>query len=69
VLGGRINGGRIAGAQVRVAKDTLFQNRDYPVLNDYRSVLAGVFGGMWALSPQQLQVIFPGAQPLDLQVI
>jgi len=69
VLGGRINGGRIAGAQVRVAKDTLFQNRDYPVLNDYRSVLAGVFGGMWGLAPQQLEVIFPGAQPLDLQVI
>jgi uncharacterized protein (DUF1501 family) len=69
VLGGRINGGRIAGAQVRVAKDTLFQNRDYPVLNDYRSVLAGVFGGMWGLGPQQLEVIFPGAQPLDLQVI
>ncbi|HTC45130.1 MAG TPA: DUF1501 domain-containing protein [Steroidobacteraceae bacterium] len=69
VLGGRINGGRIAGAQVRVAKDTLFQNRDYPVLNDYRSVLAGIFGGMWGLSPQQLQVIFPGAPPLDLQVI
>jgi uncharacterized protein (DUF1501 family) len=69
VLGGRINGGRIAGAQVRVAKDTLFQNRDYPVLNDYRSVLAGVFGGMWGLGPQQLEVIFPGAPPLDLQVI
>jgi uncharacterized protein (DUF1501 family) len=69
VLGGRINGGRIAGAQVRVAKDTLFQNRDYPVLNDYRSVLAGVFGGMWGLGPQQLEVIFPGAQPLDLKVI
>jgi uncharacterized protein (DUF1501 family) len=69
VLGGRINGGRIAGAQVRVAKDTLFQNRDYPVLNDYRSVLAGLFRGMWGLGPQQLDVIFPGAPPLDLQVI
>jgi uncharacterized protein (DUF1501 family) len=69
VLGGRINGGRIAGAQVRVAKDTLFQNRDYPVLNDYRSVLAGIFGGMWGLGPQQLEVIFPAAPPLDLQVI
>jgi uncharacterized protein (DUF1501 family) len=69
VLGGRINGGRIAGEQVRVARDTLFQNRDYPVLNDYRSVLAGVFGELWGLGPQQLEVIFPGATPLDLKVV
>jgi uncharacterized protein (DUF1501 family) len=69
VLGGRINGGRIAGEQVRVAHDTLFQNRDYPVLNDYRSVLAGVFGDLWGLGPQQLEVVFPGAMPLDLKVV
>jgi uncharacterized protein (DUF1501 family) len=69
VLGGRINGGRIAGEQVRVAHDSLFQNRDYPVLNDYRSVLAGVFGGMWGLGPQQLEVVFPGVTPLDLKVV
>jgi uncharacterized protein (DUF1501 family) len=69
VLGGRINGGRIAGEQVRVARETLFQNRDYPVLNDYRSVLAGLFAGMWGLGPQQLDVIFPGAHPQDLKLV
>ncbi|HTC50849.1 MAG TPA: DUF1501 domain-containing protein [Steroidobacteraceae bacterium] len=69
VLGGRINGGRIAGEQVRVARDTLFQNRDYPVLNDYRAVLAGLFSGMWALSPQQLDVIFPGSSAQDLKLV
>jgi uncharacterized protein (DUF1501 family) len=69
VLGGRINGGRIAGEQVRVAHDTLFQNRDFPVLNDYRSVLAGVFAGMWGLNAQQLGVVFPGVTPTDLKVI
>jgi uncharacterized protein (DUF1501 family) len=69
VLGGRINGGRIAGEQVRVAHDTLFQDRDYPVLNDYRSVLAGLFGTLWGLGPQQLDVIFPGARPLDLKLV
>jgi uncharacterized protein (DUF1501 family) len=69
VLGGRINGGRVAGEQVRVAHDTLFQDRDYPVLNNYRGVLAGVFGTLWGLGPQQLDVIFPGARPLDLQLV
>jgi len=69
VLGGRINGGRVAGEQVRVAHDTLFQDRDYPVLNNYRGVLAAVFGTLWGLGPQQLDVIFPGARPLDLQLV
>jgi len=69
VLGGRVNGGRIAGEQVRVAQNTLFQDRDYPVLNDYRGVLAGVFGTMWGLGPQQLDGIFPGAHPLDLKLV
>jgi uncharacterized protein (DUF1501 family) len=69
VLGGRVNGGRIAGEQVRVDHDTLFQDRDYPVLNNYRGVLAGVFGTLWDLGPQQLEVIFPGARPLDLKLV
>jgi uncharacterized protein (DUF1501 family) len=69
VLGGRINGGRIAGEQVRVAHDTLFQNRDYPVLNDYRGILAGLFAGMWGLGAQQLEAIFPGASPQDLKLV
>jgi uncharacterized protein (DUF1501 family) len=69
VLGGRVNGGRVAGEQVRVAHDTLFQDRDYPVLNNYRSVLASIFGTLWGLGPQQLDVIFPGAPPLDLKLV
>jgi uncharacterized protein (DUF1501 family) len=69
VLGGRVNGGRIAGEQVRVAHDTLFQDRDYPVLNNYRGVLAAVFGTLCGLGPQQLDVIFPGAPPLDLKLV
>jgi uncharacterized protein (DUF1501 family) len=69
VLGGHISGGRIAGEQVRVAHDTLFQDRDYPVLNNYRGVLGGIFGRLWGLGPQQLDVIFPGARPLDLKLV
>lgn len=69
VLGGSIHGGQVAGRQQRVAVNTLFQNRDYPVLNEYRSVLGGMFRSMWSLSPEALQQVFPGATPVDLQLV
>jgi uncharacterized protein (DUF1501 family) len=69
VLGGKVNGGRVAGQQVAVNAQTLFQNRDYPVLNNYRDVLGGLLGRMWGLSGSQLQTVFPGAHPKDLQLV
>jgi len=68
LLGGSINGGRIAGEQARVNKDALFQDRDYPVLNEYRAVLGGLFATLWALSADQVQRVFPGSTPLNLQL-
>jgi uncharacterized protein (DUF1501 family) len=41
ILGGSLNGGRIAGEQAKVERASLFQDRDYPVLNEYRGVLRG----------------------------
>lgn len=69
VLGGSVKGGRVAGEQVRVSASTLFQQRDYPVLNDYRAVLAGVFTRLWGLSGAQLDRVFPLAAPRDLQLL
>jgi len=69
VLGGGVRGGRIAGRQVAVGRDTLFQDRDYPVLNDYRGVFAGLFGRLYGLRTASLQRIFPGVRPLDLQLV
>lgn len=69
VLGGGVRGGRIVGEQVAVSAPTLLQNRDYPVLNNYRDLLAGVLGRIWSLSPIQLQRIFPGARSSDLQLV
>jgi uncharacterized protein (DUF1501 family) len=69
VLGGSINGGRIAGEQQRVERATLFQDRDYPVLNDYRAVLGGLFRSLWALSRAQSERIFQQAPPLDLKLV
>jgi uncharacterized protein (DUF1501 family) len=69
VLGGAVNGGLIAGAQQRVSRGTLFQDRDYPVLNDYRAVLGGLFRSLWSLSASQCASIFPQTAPLDLRLV
>lgn len=69
VLGGGITGGRVLGEQTRVARTTLLQDRDYPVLNNYRNLLGGLFRRMWGLSSADLQRIFPGAAPVDLGLV
>jgi uncharacterized protein (DUF1501 family) len=69
VLGGAIRGGRIVGERRRIAPATLFQDRDYPVLNDYRAVLGGLFRALWGLSAQQCRQVFPGVQPVDLRLL
>jgi uncharacterized protein (DUF1501 family) len=69
ILGGSLNGGRIAGEQQRLERATLFQDRDYPVLNDYRALLAGLFRSMWSLTPLQLESIFPQTRSVDLKLV
>lgn len=60
IAGGAIDGGKIVGHQQAVAANTLFQNRDLPVLNEYRALLASVTAGMWGLSAGQREQVFPG---------
>jgi uncharacterized protein (DUF1501 family) len=69
VLGGSISGGRIVGEQQRLERVNLFQDRDYPVLNDYRPVLGGLFRSLWGLSPAQSSQIFPQTAPRELQLV
>jgi uncharacterized protein (DUF1501 family) len=69
VLGGSIRGGRILGRQVRLEQATLFQNRDYPVLTEYRSMLGGLFTDMYGLGANQIQGIFPAAGSLPLGLL
>lgn len=69
VLGGGVRGGRVAGNQVEVRPDTLHQDRDYPVLNDYRAVFAGLFARLYGLDGRRLQEVFPGVEPQDLQLV
>lgn len=69
VLGGSVRGGRIVGEQVAVNQKNLLQNRDYPVLNNYRDLLGGLLGRTWGLTNSQLQAVFPGARPNGLQLV
>jgi uncharacterized protein (DUF1501 family) len=69
VLGGSIKGGTISGEQQRLTRGTLFQDRDYPVLNDYRAVLGGLFRSLWDLSPVQSSRIFEQTPLLDLKLV
>ncbi|MDR3067291.1 MULTISPECIES: DUF1501 domain-containing protein [Comamonas] len=71
-LGGGLSaqaGGKVLGEQIEVTEKALFQNRDYPVLNEYRSLLGGLFARMYGLNAGQLQQIFPASQPGRLQLV
>jgi uncharacterized protein (DUF1501 family) len=69
VIGGGINGGHIHGEQVKVDQSTLFQNRDYPVLTDYRALFAGLFGRMYGLDNAAVQRIFMDVRPAELALV
>lgn len=69
VLGGGIKGQRIVGEQAPVDEPHLFQNRDYPVLTDYRSLLGGLFQRMYGLDQKGLQRVFASVQPRDLALV
>lgn len=69
VLGGGLNGGRIAGEQIKVAQPSLFENRDYPVLTDYRALFAGLVQRMYGLDAAALQRIFADVRPADLGLV
>jgi uncharacterized protein (DUF1501 family) len=69
VLGGGVSGGRVAGEQQVVSRATLFQDRDYPVLNDYRAVLGGLFRSLWGLSNAQCASVFAQREPVDLGLL
>lgn len=69
VLGGGVRGGRIMGEQIDVDQRHLFENRDYPVLTDYRSLLGGLFQRMFGLNKKDVEHVFAAAQPIDLGLI
>ncbi|BAF89727.1 conserved hypothetical protein [Azorhizobium caulinodans ORS 571] len=69
VLGGGVRGGRIAGEQVAVDQPHLFQNRDYPVLTDYRGLLGGLIRQLYGLDAASLGRVFANVTPKDLALV
>jgi uncharacterized protein (DUF1501 family) len=69
VLGGGLRPQAVAGEQVAVDAANLFQNRDLPVLNEYRAVLGGLLARQFGLSTKALESVFPGAKPRDLGLV
>jgi hypothetical protein len=60
---------RILGDHGPVTQATLNQNRDNPVLIDYRRLLGGLFRRMYGLDGSRMQTVFPSGQPVDLDLV
>ncbi|SED41716.1 Uncharacterized conserved protein, DUF1501 family [Rhizobiales bacterium GAS191] len=69
VLGGGLKGGRLVGEQMRVDQAHLFQDRDYPVLTDYRALLGGLFQRLYGLDQANLQKVFATVEAKDLGLL
>ncbi|SOZ39089.1 DUF1501 domain-containing protein [Cupriavidus neocaledonicus] len=69
VLGGSVRGGRIAGEQVAVEAATLNQDRDWPVRNEYRALLGGLFRRLYGLDAERLAQVFPGVAGRDIGLV
>lgn len=69
ILGGAVHGGRLVGEQVAVTPATLNQNRDFPVLTEYRTMLGGIFKHMYSLDNTRIARVFPNTVPLELGLV
>ena len=69
VLGGAVQGGRFAGEQVARERETLNQNRDLPVLTEYRAMLGGMFKHMYSLDNTRIERVFPNIASRDLGLV
>jgi uncharacterized protein (DUF1501 family) len=69
VMGGGVRGGRLVGPQVRIAPETLNQQRDLPVLTDYRGLIASILQRQYGLNPGALQAVFPDSTPVALDLL
>jgi uncharacterized protein (DUF1501 family) len=69
VLGGAVQGGRIAGEQVAFSPELLNDKRDLKVLTDYRSLIAELVKRLYSVRAPALDAIFPGMRPSALSLI
>ena len=69
VLGGGVAGGRLAGEQIKLSAATLNDDRDLPVLTDYRGLIGGLLARQFGLKSDMLGKLFPSASPVDLRLL
>ncbi|MFT3964774.1 MAG: DUF1501 domain-containing protein [Sphingobium sp.] len=69
VMGGGVRGGRLTGPQVNIAPETLNQQRDLPVLTDYRGLIGGIIQRQYGLNARSLESVFPGNKPATLDLL
>ncbi len=69
VLGGTLRGGRMVGPQVAISSATLNQNRDLPVLTDYRALIGGIVQPLYGLRQDALGNVFPQTTPARLELV
>jgi len=71
LLGGKVPGNKfLLGEQAGLSKvSDLNQERDIPVLNDYRAVLGGVFRDVYGLSEDKIRGVFGDGSPKPVSLI
>lgn len=70
VLGGSLAAQPVVvGEQVALRASNLNQNRDLPVLNEYRAWLGGIVALQFGLGADAVQSIFPATTPRSLGLI
>jgi hypothetical protein len=57
------------GDEIAVTPTALNQNRDFPVLTEYRAMLGGIFKRLYSLDNTRLAHVFPNALPVDLDLV
>lgn len=63
LMGGAIKGGKVYGEWLGLDNDDLYEDRDLPVLTDFRDAIAVLLEGHLQLNKTQIAQIFPNYQP------
>lgn len=69
MLGGGIAGGKIIGEQAALRPEDLHEDRDLPVMNEYRGVLGSVCRDLFAMNSNDTNYVFPQAQVFGPKIL
>ena len=58
-----------AGDQVAVGRSTLNEDRDWPVLTEYRALFGGLFKRLYGLDEARLGAVLPRVRAQDIGLV